>query len=100
MATLYDKTGREILPGDVLKVFHFGSGRGRRHYMHKQAIAYQTVKSGDAYLKISHLNRLDDELWVIGVNYYLERLDDRTLAEYEIVQSVDCKFEQRPRRAA
>jgi hypothetical protein len=100
VATLYDKTGREILPGDVLKVFHFVGARGKRHYMHKQAIAYHTVKNGDHYLKISHLNRLADEPWVIGTNYYLEHLDDRTLSEYEIVQSVDAKFEQRPRIAA
>jgi hypothetical protein len=37
----YDKTGRKIEPGDVLKVFHFVCRRRRRHYMHKQALRYE-----------------------------------------------------------
>lgn len=93
---LYDKTGREIMPGDVLKVFHFvGAQYRRKHYMHKQAMAYDDR----GYLRISHLNRIDDaEPWEIGRNYYLEWADGRVLEAVEIVDSIDAKFYDRPRR--
>lgn len=98
MAKLYDKTGREIMPGDVLKVFHFvGAQYRRKHYMHKQAMAYDDR----GYLRISHLNRIDDaEMWEIGKNYYLERADDRTMEAVEIVDSIDANFYDRPRRVS
>ena len=87
--TLRDQTGREIKPGDVLKVFHFVGARRKRHYMYKQAVEYVALpESGQPYLKIGHLNRRDGDAWVIGTNYYLEAATGRTLAGYEIVQSV------------
>lgn len=96
MGILYDKTGREIVPGDVLKVFHFIGSRHKRHYMYKQALRYD--ESG--YLRISHLNRINDsDPWVIGSNYYIERANDRILPDFEIVDSIDAKFEDRPRPA-
>ena len=81
---LRDKNEREIKPGDVLKVFHFtGARSSKRHYMIKQAVAYDER----GYLKISHLENWDgskkDE---IGTTYYLERADGRLLADYEIIQ--------------
>ncbi len=87
---LFDKSGREIIQGDVLKVFHFADARRKRHYMYKQAIGLKTLGSGTPYMKMSHLE-LDD-------TYYLERCDGRLLPEYEIIQSIDCKFQDRPRR--
>jgi hypothetical protein len=92
MPVLYDKTGREIVPGDVLKVFHFTGDRKKRHYMYKQAIEYETTTKGSILLQISHL-----DMNSIG---YCEFVDGRSLRDYEIVQSIDAKFEDRPRRAA
>lgn len=91
MSDLRDKTGREIERGDVLKVFHFTGRRNKRHYMYKQALGVKTLGSGSEYMMISHLELKDD--------YYLERCDGRSLSEYEIVQSIDAKFEERPRQS-
>lgn len=90
--TLYDKHGRQIERGDVLKVYHFTAARGKCHYMYKQVMGLRHLGSGEPYMVIDHLD-LDTE-------HYLERCDGRTLKDYEIVQSLDCKFEERPRIAA
>lgn len=82
MSKVLDKTGREIEPGDILKVFHFTGARRKRHWMYKQALSYERGR-----LKISHLNRLHDEPWVIGTNYYSEAADGVRRPDYEIVQS-------------
>ncbi len=91
MANLYDKNGRQIMRGDVLKVFHFVGARRKRHYMYKQAL--DTVMLGKTspapYLAISHLE-MDGE-------HYHEREDGRVLRDYEIVQSVDARLDERPR---
>lgn len=79
-----DKSGTAIKPGDVLKVFHFVGARRKRHYMYKQAIAYERGR-----LKVSHLNRLADEPWRLGTNYYTDLADDKARPEYEIVQRQD-----------
>ena len=79
---MLDKTGRKILPGDVLKVFHFIGARRKRHYLYKQALRYERGR-----LVISHLNRVDDaEPWVIGTNFYTEAADNVPRQEYEVVQ--------------
>jgi hypothetical protein len=92
MICVRDKNGRQIERGDVLKVFHFVGQRKKRHYMYKQAIGTKTLGSGSEYMMFSHLELKDD--------YYLERCDGRSLPDYEIVQSVDAKFEDRPRVGA
>lgn len=89
MTTLRDKTGRQIEPGDVLKVFHFTGQRNKRYFMYKQALGTKTLGSGSEYMMISHLELKGD--------YYLERCDGRSLPDYEIVQSIDAQFERRPR---
>ncbi len=89
MIELRDKTGRQIELGDILKVFHFIGRRNKHHYMYKQAMGIKTLGSGTDYLMLSHLD-LNDE-------YYLECCDGRVLSDYEIVQSVDAQFLNRPR---
>lgn len=90
-----DKNGRTIEPGDVLKVFHFIGSRGKCYYMYKQAMRYC-----DGRLLISHLNRIDDsEPWEIGKNYYSVGANEH-LRDYEIVDSIDAKFDERPKSAA
>jgi hypothetical protein len=90
----YDKTGREIMQGDVLKVFHFVGARRKRHYMYKQVIEERRLgESQNAYWFISHLSQKEDD------GYLLAR-DGKTHRDYEIVQSVDFCFEDRPRTVA
>ncbi len=89
MANLFDAKGREILRGDILKVFHFIGARNKRYYMYKQALGTEMLGKTDPhpYLKISHLDFSDD--------HYHEIEDGRRLDDYEIVQ--DIKFDA-PRR--
>lgn len=89
---LYDRTGREIMLGDVLKVYHFTGRNRKRYYMYKQVTQVGPInhESNHHYLHLSHLN-LDRD------RGYHEYLDDRTLKDYEIVQSAADHFQDRPR---
>jgi hypothetical protein len=98
MTPLQDQTGTTIKPGDILKVFHFIGARRKRHYMYKQAVEYTRHPRGGPMLKISHLNRLADEPWEIGKNFYYEVADGRRLDGYEIIQS--CARSQPPEGGA
>lgn len=40
--TYYDQTGKQILVGDLLKVFHFRQGK-RNHYMYHVVVMEQTL---------------------------------------------------------
>lgn len=92
MAKLYDKTGREIMVGDVLKVYHFTAAlRRKKHFMYKQVIGQRASRSGTPMLDVSHLDMTGD--------YYVLVCDGTRLPDHEIVQSIDCKHEERPRRA-
>lgn len=73
---LYDKTGREIMPGDTLKIFHFRAAKRRQiYYMYKYVERYH--ESGKALI-VSHLepNHLT----------YLLTLDGTRRDDIEIVQ--------------
>jgi hypothetical protein len=85
---LRDKTGRQIETGDVLKVYHFTGARRKRHYMYKQVMGIRRLEHFD-YAVIDHLD--------MDTGHYLECCDGRKLMDHEIVQSVDAKFEARPR---
>lgn len=88
-SVLRDKTGRQIERGDIVKVYHFTDARRKRHFMYKQAIGLRSFGSDLKYMTFDHLD-LDGE-------YYCELCDGRSLPDYEIVQSIDAKFEERPR---
>lgn len=97
MSALYDRRGIPIERGDVVKVFHFVGARRKRHFMYHQCIgAMEIGTAGTPYVAFSHLNFVEDHLKLDGP--YLERPDDRVLTDYEIVQSIDCKHDERPRR--
>lgn len=99
-AKLFDKRSRPIEAGDILKVFHYVGARGKHQFMYKQAIGYiELPNSKSPWLKISHLNRLNDEPWVIGDNYYLEHADGRALFGYEIVDSIKVDHNSRRKDA-
>ena len=53
-AKSYDKTGREIMVGDVLKVFHFIGARKKKYYMYKYVTDLKHFERYSMYI-ISHL---------------------------------------------
>lgn len=90
MANVFDEKGREIVVGDVLKVYHFTAAvRRKKHYMYKQVVKEDVFRDGTPYLRVSHLDMTDDGYTLI--------CDGSHLRGYEIIQSIDCKHEQRPR---
>jgi len=90
-AAVYDKTGREIMIGDVVKIFHYTAAlRRRKVYMYKQVLRERVWPSGYTCLYFSHLDMKDDS------GFYVEK-DSKVHAGYEIVQSIDAMFEDRPR---
>lgn len=50
-----DKNGIEILPGDLLKIYHFADSKKKKHYVYKYVIGYKFYNE-TKYLEISHLN--------------------------------------------
>lgn len=86
----YDKHGRPFVIGDVVKVFHFIGARRKRHYMYKQVVSRRDWPSGFSALFFSHLTMHRDDGFYVA-------LDGEHHADYEIVQSVDAAFEDRPR---
>lgn len=95
---LYDKRGIPMERGDVVKVFHFIGARRKRHYMYKQCLGFATYPNGtQEYLFFSHLNFNDN----IGSSNgpYHERADGRVMTDYEIVHSIACDEDRRPRLA-
>ena len=75
-AFVYDKTGRPILPGDTLKVYHFRAALRREHrYMYKHVTGYH--ESGKA-LVVDHLQPGSTPYWLL--------LDGKTKQDIEIVQ--------------
>lgn len=91
MSAAYDKHGREIMIGDVVKVYHFTAAlRRKRHYMYKHVTGQRVWESGFKALFLSHLTLKDDK------GFYLAQ-DGSHHRDYEIVQSADAALEQRPR---
>jgi len=97
-ARAYDKTGREIMVGDVLKVYHFTGARWRkRYFMYKQVTGTKVLgKSRTLYLIVSHLNMKQPEERDGG--YYIAQ-DGRTHQDIEIVQGVDWHHDRPKVRA-
>jgi len=74
-ASVYDKNGRPILLGDVLKVYHFTGARRKRHFMYKYVSGIRP--SGKAFVV--------DHLEPNSLPYFL-LLDGKIKQDYEIVQ--------------
>jgi hypothetical protein len=92
LKSLYDQNRREIMVGDLVKVFHFVGARRKRHYMYKHVVRETQTTCGLRILVLSHLDNTEG-------NYKLI-CDDAVMCGYEIVQSADARFEQRPRLTA
>jgi|LULG01.1.fsa_nt_gb hypothetical protein len=84
----FDKTGRQIKVGDVLKVYHFQGARWRkRYFMYKQVIGERVFgASGVPRLLISHLNMKE---WSDRDGGYSLAQDGQILPDVEIVQGLD-----------
>ncbi len=91
---IYDKRGIPIERGDVVKVYHFTAAlRRKRHYMYKQALGVRVLPKCDLpVMDFSSLN--------FGEHQYHEWVEDQVLGGYEIVQSIKCDHEDRPRKAS
>ena len=90
MATT-DKNGREIMPGDTLKIYHFTGARRKRYYMYKYVIGIANGVS-DKFYTISHLD-------LAGAHYTMLN-DDKRHDDIEIVQGYSAdgvQFDQRVR---
>lgn len=100
-ARVYDKRGIPIERGDVVKVLHFIGPRRKRHYMYKQCIGTRTAQSHGGgtrtYVMFSHLNFVEDPLKSEGPYH---TWPGEHLPDYEIVQSIRCDHEDRPRVSA
>lgn len=86
MATT-DKTGREIMAGDTLKMFHFTGPRLKKYYMYKFV---KKVVPGK-YIELSHLD-------LTGKTFRIDD-DGRQRNDLEIVQGYGpdgTHFEDRP----
>ncbi len=94
MSAIYDKNRREVMQGDIVKVFHFVGARRKRHYMYKQVVEERLLgKNQSTYWYLSHLSQREDD-------GYLLAKDGKVYTDYEIVQSIDFAFEDRPRKPA
>ena len=93
---IYDKRGIPIERGDVVKVFHFIGARRKRHYMYKQCLGTEFLHPSHELPRMvfSHLNLVENLLDRDGP--YTEALGQK-LEHYEIVQSIKCDHEERPR---
>lgn len=90
MSTIYDKTGREIMVGDTLRVFHFIGPRRKQFFMYKYVME-RAPDHGGKYMRISHLNPKSES--------YLKLMDDKAHPEIEIVQgygSDGTRYDKRP----
>lgn len=90
----YDKRGIPIERGDIVKVFHFVGARRKRHFMYKQCLGLDRFRTGKRdYVFFSHLNFC--EMGDRNGPYHQE--PGALLADYEIVQSIRCDHDTRPR---
>lgn len=96
--TYYDKNGKQILVGDLLKVFHFIGARRKKHYM------YQVVVMED-----SDIPKDSVRFPVMAVSDYLPNSkphcrmyvianEDRVYETAEIVQELDFETKRKRKR--
>lgn len=93
MANLFDKSGREIIVGDVLKVYHFTAAlRRKKHFLYRHVISQRTFRDGTEALDVSYLD--------LTAETYTLVCDGSTLSDHEIVQDIAAKLDERPRKSA
>lgn len=91
MTTLLDKNNRQIMPGDVVKVFHFIGARNKKHYM------YKIIHELDGHLYGAHAHNVHKDGISLGNSYALPRESCR-LDDYEIVEGYGAgPYDTRPK---
>jgi len=98
-AHCYDKHGIPIERGDIVRVFHFIGSRGKKEYMFKQCLGlnrYPASPPGWQKVFFSHLNFC--EIGDRNGPYHEE--PGTVLGGYEVIQSIKCDHDQRPRLPA
>lgn len=86
-----DKMGREIRPGDLLKVFHFIGARNKKHYM------YKIAHSINIYLYAAHAHQTYKKGLSLKNSYYLPKKE--FLNDYEIIDGYDGgNFQERKKK--
>lgn len=89
---LYDKTGREIMHGDVLKVYHFTGHHNKKYFLYQHVLDTECHGTPPTvYFKISRLGTRNCT--------YLIPQDSQVLKDYEIVQGYGpdgVSFDDRP----
>lgn len=79
MKNVYDKKGRPICVGDILKVYHFTGQRNKKFYMYKMVKEKVTFgENQPVYFKMDHLENTHE--------YYHMKIDGSVLQDHEIVQ--------------
>lgn len=76
------------MSGDILNIYHFTGARWKRYSIYKQVLGTRNLERFE-YAVIDHLD--------MDTSHYLECRDGRKLLDCEIIQSIDAKFEERPR---
>ena len=92
--SLYDKRGIPILPGDVVKVFHYVAWRSRKKiYMYKMVL--EIMLRGEALPPLMKFANLP-----LTRGHYYHIMDGSVLKGYEIVAggNNDCDFRDRVRK--
>jgi len=100
MTETCDKKRIPIRVGDVLKVFHFTGARRKKHFMYKQVTRTQWLggyggRPKVLYFFVSHLELKKES--VDGNGGYWLGMNEGQLDDYEIVQSLDCFYDDRER---
>lgn len=74
---VYDETGKQILPGDLLKVYHYTARRNRKkHYLYKIALNYEGywgANDFDAEDKSRHILQFDQRNVCVGAKVVYEK---------------------------
>jgi hypothetical protein len=86
-----DKNGREIQPGDTLKIFHFIGRRRKRFYMYKYVeaiVAFPEWKDGLTALRVAHLNVANETCLILRRGQWEKHI--------EIVQGYGYGDDRRP----
>ena len=64
----FDQTGKQILVGDLLKVFHFKSSKSRTHYMYHVVVMEETKDFPVMALKAHYADKPHCRLFVVADN--------------------------------
>lgn len=85
--TYYDQTGKQILVGDLLKVFHF-KVRKRTHYMYHVAVMESTLDFPVMAVSAYHVQKPHCRMYVLAD-------EKRILRDYKIVSELDFQTKRK-----